>query len=73
MKRLFVTPALFLIRAYQVLLSPILGPTCRFFPSCSHYALEAILRYGLFKGLLLAIKRILRCHPFCQGGFDPVP
>ncbi|PQP33702.1 membrane protein insertion efficiency factor YidD [Desulfobacteraceae bacterium SEEP-SAG9] len=73
MKRLFVTPALFLIRAYQVLLSPILGSTCRFFPSCSHYAHEAILRYGLFKGLLLAIKRILRCHPFCPGGFDPVP
>jgi len=63
----------FLIRAYQLLLSPFLGSHCRFTPSCSQYAAEAIARYGALRGSWLAIKRIGRCHPFCDGGYDPVP
>lgn len=62
-----------LIRAYQLLLSPFLGNHCRFTPSCSRYASEAITRYGAAKGTWLAVKRLLRCHPFCEGGYDPVP
>ena len=62
-----------LIRVYQYTLSPFLGPACRFHPSCSEYAYQAIMRHGPLGGLLLAIKRILRCHPFHPGGVDPVP
>jgi putative membrane protein insertion efficiency factor len=62
-----------LIRVYQYTLSPLLGPRCRFHPSCSEYAYEAIRRYGPLGGLVLAVKRILRCHPFHPGGIDPVP
>ncbi|MCX7072985.1 MAG: membrane protein insertion efficiency factor YidD [Gammaproteobacteria bacterium] len=61
------------IRAYQRVLSPLLGPRCRFHPSCSHYALEAIERFGAARGSWLAIKRISRCHPLNAGGLDPVP
>ncbi len=63
----------FLIRGYQLLLSPFLGNHCRFTPSCSQYASEAIARYGALRGGWLAIRRIGRCHPFCDGGHDPVP
>lgn len=63
----------FLIRAYQLLLSPFLGQHCRFTPSCSQYAHEAITRFGAARGSWLALKRIGRCHPFCEGGYDPVP
>ncbi|WP_459897967.1 membrane protein insertion efficiency factor YidD [Desulfobaculum senezii] len=62
-----------LIRAYQRLISPLFPPTCRFVPTCSSYAIEALRRHGIFKGSLLALWRILRCHPFCKGGYDPVP
>jgi putative membrane protein insertion efficiency factor len=62
-----------LIRTYQLLISPILGPACRFAPSCSEYALEAVTRHGLIKGFGLAVRRLLRCHPWGGGGFDPVP
>lgn len=62
-----------LIRAYQLIVSPLLGANCRFAPTCSQYALEAIERYGLLKGTWLGCKRLLRCHPWCDGGFDPVP
>jgi len=62
-----------LIRAYQLGISPLLGPRCRFYPVCSDYALEAIEVYGALKGSWLALKRILRCHPWHPGGFDPVP
>jgi len=64
---------LFLIRAYQLTLSPFLGQHCRFTPTCSQYAAEAIARHGALRGGWLAIKRIGRCHPFCDGGYDPVP
>jgi len=61
-----------LIRLYQHTLSPILGPCCRFHPSCSQYMLEAIEKKGLFKGLTLGVWRILKCHPLHPGGYDPV-
>jgi uncharacterized protein len=62
-----------LIRAYQLVLSPLLGPRCRFYPSCSHYAIEAIESHGALRGSWLSARRICRCHPFNPGGFDPVP
>lgn len=62
-----------LIRAYQLVLSPLLGPRCRFYPSCSHYAIEAIESHGALRGSWMSAKRICRCHPFNPGGFDPVP
>ncbi|HEY3884384.1 MAG TPA: membrane protein insertion efficiency factor YidD [Vicinamibacterales bacterium] len=64
---------LWLIRAYQLLLSPYLGGCCRFTPSCSAYAAEAIYRHGAGRGSWLAIRRLARCHPFGRWGFDPVP
>jgi putative membrane protein insertion efficiency factor len=65
--------ALLLITAYQKLLSPILPRSCRFYPSCSEYAKQAIQKYGVVKGGWLALKRIARCHPGNPGGLDPVP
>jgi hypothetical protein len=65
--------AIGLIRGYQLILSPLLGPRCRFYPSCSHYACEALQQHGLLRGWWLALRRIGRCHPFSAGGFDPVP
>ena len=62
-----------IIRLYQKVISPFLQPSCRFYPTCSSYALEAIEKHGVFSGFRLAIKRILKCHPFHSGGFDPVP
>ncbi len=61
------------IKAYQRWISPLLGSNCRFYPTCSHYAAEAIERYGVCKGTWLALRRLLRCHPWHPGGFDPVP
>ena len=61
------------IRGYQVALSPLLPPACRFMPSCSQYALEAVNRHGALRGGWLAARRLARCHPFHPGGFDPVP
>ena len=62
-----------LIKVYQWTLSPFMGFHCRFSPSCSHYAIEAIRKYGALKGLLLGTKRIARCHPWGASGHDPVP
>ena len=62
-----------LVRGYQVTLSPLLPASCRYFPSCSAYAIEALERHGARRGGWLAVKRIARCHPFRPGGFDPVP
>jgi hypothetical protein len=64
--------SLSLIRTYQLLISPLLPPSCRFTPTCSQYAIDAIKRYGVWRGTYLAIRRILRCHPFSRGGYDPV-
>ncbi len=65
--------AAFLISVYQTVISPGLPPSCRYVPTCSQYAKEAILKYGIFKGSYLGFRRILRCHPFHAGGYDPVP
>jgi len=69
LKKFFIS----IIRFYQIVISPIKPPTCRFYPTCSHYGLEAIQRFGAFKGGWLTLKRILKCHPFHPGGLDPVP
>jgi len=68
-RKIFVLP----IRFYQRFLSPFLPKRCRFYPSCSQYALEAILRYGIFRGSFLALRRLLRCGPWHPGGYDPLP
>lgn len=62
-----------IIKLYQIVLSPMLGPTCRFHPSCSNYAIGAISKHGMIKGSWLSSKRILKCHPLNDGGYDPVP
>lgn len=69
MKRLVIGS----IRSYQILISPLLLPACRFHPTCSQYALEAVERFGPGRGSWLALRRIARCHPFHPGGYDPVP
>jgi len=65
--------ALMFIRFYQYTISPHFPPSCRYYPTCSSYAFEAVEKYGFFHGCFLAVKRILRCHPFHAGGYDPVP
>ncbi len=64
---------IFLVRAYRLLLSPFLGNNCRFYPSCSCYAIEALQRHGALRGSWLTLRRLSRCHPWHAGGFDPVP
>lgn len=66
-------PLIALIRIYQWVISPMIGPRCRFTPSCSQYSLEALKKHGLFKGLWLSVRRISRCHPWGGHGIDPVP
>ena len=67
------TILILLVRAYQVTLSPLFSGCCRYEPSCSNYMIEALQRHGVFKGLYLGIRRLLRCHPFGGSGYDPVP
>jgi uncharacterized protein len=69
LKKIFIS----IIRFYQVVISPIKPPSCRFYPTCSHYGLEAVQRFGALKGGWLTIKRISKCHPFHPGGIDHVP
>jgi uncharacterized protein len=69
MKKLII----WLIHLYQLAISPFVGHCCRFFPTCSEDAKEAVEKHGVFKGLWLSLRRVLRCHPFHRGGFDPVP
>lgn len=64
---------IYLIKFYQKYISPFLGKNCRFYPTCSTYAKEAIENYGIIKGSMLSIKRISKCHPFNSGGYDPIP
>ena len=64
---------IFIVKIYQKLLSPFLPNSCRFYPTCSHYSVEALQKYGAVKGGWLSVKRISRCHPFHPGGYDPVP
>lgn len=73
-KKVLAAPFILLIKFYQVCISPLKGgPTCRFTPTCSQYALEAFRKYGPFKGFWLSLRRILRCHPWGGSGYDPVP
>ena len=73
MTRLLRTLLLTLLRGYKAVLSPFFLPACRYVPTCSDYAVEAIERYGAFRGSVMATWRVLRCHPFVRGGYDPVP
>jgi len=72
-QRLIKLPFILLIKFYQYVISPVIGPKCRYTPTCSHYTLEAINKYGVIKGIWLALKRIARCHPWGGHGHDPVP
>jgi putative membrane protein insertion efficiency factor len=71
--RILSLPFIALIKIYQWVISPILGPKCRFTPTCSTYSLQAFKKHGVFKGFLLTVKRISRCHPWGGSGYDPVP
>ncbi|OUU19436.1 MAG: membrane protein insertion efficiency factor YidD [Flavobacteriaceae bacterium TMED48] len=73
MKKILIFPLVLLIKGYQLLISPLLPPSCRYQPTCSQYAKEALNKYGLFKGGWLAIKRISKCHPWGGSGYDPIP
>ena len=72
-QRALAAPLIAVIRLYQLALSPVLGASCRFEPSCSHYAITALRQHGPLAGSWLTVKRLLRCHPGCKGGYDPVP
>lgn len=72
-KRLGALPLIALVRLYQSCISPLTPPACRFTPTCSQYALEALRKYGPFKGLWLTVRRLARCHPWGGSGYDPVP
>lgn len=73
MSRVLTWSLVVLVHAYRLLLGPILGGSCRFTPSCSSYAIEALERHGAVRGTWLSLRRVLRCHPFHRAGYDPVP
>ncbi|WCM41724.1 membrane protein insertion efficiency factor YidD [Flavobacterium sp. CBA20B-1] len=73
LKKILIFPFVVLIRFYQLVISPLTPPSCRFTPTCSHYTLEALRKHGLFKGSWLGVKRIAKCHPWGKSGYDPVP
>ncbi|MBF03713.1 MAG: membrane protein insertion efficiency factor YidD [Flavobacterium sp.] len=73
LKKILIFPFVFLVRFYQVAISPYTPATCRFQPTCSNYTVEALQKHGLFKGGWLAVKRIVSCHPWGKSGYDPVP
>lgn len=73
LSKILAFPFIALIRLYQWMISPLLGPRCRFTPTCSQYGLEAFQKHGPFKGLWLTVRRIARCHPWGGSGYDPVP
>lgn len=66
-------PVIFLLRAYKRVISPLLPPACRFYPTCSEYAMDAVAKHGVLRGGILAAKRLIKCNPLHPGGFDPVP
>jgi len=70
---MFKTALVAILRFYRAFISPLFPPTCRFYPSCSEYAMEAVERFGFLQGGWFALKRVLRCHPLHPGGYDPVP
>lgn len=72
-KKIIIFPFVMLVRFYQIFISPLKSPTCRYSPTCSQYTLEALKKHGLLKGGKLAVKRIMSCHPFGGSGYDPVP
>ncbi len=72
-KKILSLPFILLFRGYQILISPLKPPTCRFTPTCSTYAITALKKYGPFKGLYLTAKRLAKCHPWGGSGYDPVP
>ncbi len=72
-KKMIRNAVLLPIRFYQLCISPVLPPHCAHTPTCSHYMLDAVQRYGVGRGVWLGVKRLLRCHPFSKGGYDPVP
>ena len=72
MRKVISYPFILLIRLYQVIISPLLGQRCRFYPSCSQYMIEAIEKKGLLRGMWMGLLRILKCHPFHPGGYDPI-
>ena len=73
MKKILIAPFIFLVKVYQVAISPLIPASCRFQPTCSHYTVEALQKHGLLRGGRLAIKRIFSCHPWGKSGYDPVP
>ncbi|MDG1386113.1 MAG: membrane protein insertion efficiency factor YidD [Flavobacteriaceae bacterium] len=73
MRRILILPFVLLIKFYRSYISPLTPPSCRHTPTCSQYGLEAFEKHGLFKGFYLTLKRILNCHPWAKGGYDPVP
>ena len=73
LKKILISPFVFLIKIYQNIISPLFPPTCRYTPTCSEYSIQSLKKYGLVKGVYLSIKRIVNCHPWGGSGYDPIP